>query len=320
MKPLLFAAASLLALSNAAFAADQDYFDTDYSGLDGFSGNVHGGMRTLIDSGNEDVIVVPELRLGTKVAYEPAGSNFGVQFDLEYGGIPLSAVKPAIGASGSISDLLGVAHATFDYNDFVKFGIYGGLERLSVNVSDLDEDLLADLVTVDPGSVEASVKANMWQGGVEALVAVDDTSWMQIRAGVVDPYKLSASAKTATGAETGSISDSDNDLIGLQFGLGYRTALGENWSMRADMNYTKFLVSGASDISLWNWLATSQYSFDTVPVAWTASVGYLSASSGGDTDGAFIGRSSLIWTFGDAHPGGTRGKLFKAVNYQGDIN
>jgi opacity protein-like surface antigen len=321
MTRFLLVTAGLFSVASAtAFAADQEDMSNGSSGLNGVTGNVHIGLRTLIDSSGDDVVIVPEIRAGAKLALEPVESDFGIQIDGEFGTTPFSWVSPDVGADGSLNDYLGVGHLTYAYSENTKFGFYGGYEQLNIEVDGIDEDILDSLFTVDPGSVEASATIHMWQAGVEALFVFDPGSWAQVRAGIIDPYSISAEARAAGGTVTGSASDDDNDVLGIQLGAGYRTAFSNTWSMRGDINYTQFLISGSDDLSIWNVLATSQYSFETVPLAWTSSIGFQSVAAGGDSEDSFIGRSSLIYSFGEASHGSTRGKLFKAVNFLGDVN
>jgi opacity protein-like surface antigen len=318
-KVYLLASTSLLIAVSPAIAADQDY-PPPPAGLEDLRGNIHVGTKTLINTSTDETGFIPELRIGTRLAYEPVYSNFGLQLDLEYGGVPLSLISPDVGSGGAIHNFVGTAHATWLFNDSVKFGVYGGYENLSLSIDGLDPNSDLGLLTVDPAAIEVSVTGHAYQAGLEALMAIDQTSWVQVRAGVIDPVSLEASASDGTAAAGGSASDSGQDVIGWQLGAGYRAGIAENWSVRADVNYSQYLISGSDDLTIWNWLATTQYVFDEVPLALTGSVGYITANDGTDSSDWWVARTGLNWSFGAPAHDGLRGRLFKSVNYLGDTN
>ncbi len=314
----LLASTALMIAATPAYAADEDY--PAPPGLMDLRGNIHVGSKALIDTSSDETGFIPELRVGTKLAYEPAYSDFGLQLDLEYGGVPLSLIAPDIGAGGGIHNLIGTAHATWLYNDAIKLGVYGGFENLSVKIDGLSADSALGILTLDPAAVEASVTANAYQAGLEAMLSIDSTSWVQVRAGVIDPVTIKASASDGTSTVSGSTSDVGQDVIGWQLGVGYRAGIADNWSVRADANYTKYLISGAGDLAIWNLLATTQYAFADIPLAFSGSVGYMKADDGSTSSDWWVARTGLSWSFGDNSSDGLRGRLFKSVNYQGDTN
>ncbi len=317
---LILASTVLLMALPPAFAADQDYPPAPSMGLEDLRGNIHVGTKTLIDTSGNETGFIPELRVGTKFAYEPAYSDFGFQADLEYGGVPLNLVSPEVGADGGIYNFVGTGHLTWIYNDMYKLGVYGGYERLSVSIDGLDADSALGLVTLDPDAVEVNISGNAYHAGLEAMMSIDSTSWFQVRAGIVDPVSLKADATDGTGTATGSTADSGQDVIGWQLGAGYRAGIAENWSVRLDANYTQYLIAGTNDLSIWNMLASTQYAFNDLPLALSASVGFISADDGSSSSDWWVARTGMSWSFGDNSSDGLRGRLFKSVNYQGDTN
>jgi opacity protein-like surface antigen len=314
------ATTALLITASPAFSADQDYPPAPPMGLEDLRGNIHVGSKVLIDTSSDETGFIPELRIGTKLAYEPAYSDFGFQADLEYGGVPLKLVSPDVGAGGGIHDFVGTGHLTWIYNDMYKFGLYGGYERLSINIDGLDAGSALGLLTIDPDAVEVNVSGHAYQAGLEAMMSVDSTSWLQVRAGIIDPVSLTAEATDGTTTAGGSSTDSSQDVIGWQLGAGYRAGIAENWSVRLDANYTRYLISGTNDLGIWNLLATTQYAFSDLPLALSGSVGYISANDGTSTSDWWVARTGMSWSFGDNTSDGLRGRLFKSVNYQGDTN
>jgi hypothetical protein len=312
------ASTALLIAISPAHAADEDY--PAPPGLMDLRGNIHVGSKALIDTSSDETGFIPELRIGTKLAYEPVYSDFGLQLDLEYGGVPLSLISPDIGAGGSIHNFVGTVHATWLYNDAIKMGVYGGYENLSVNIDGLDADSALGLLTIDPDAVEVAITSHAYQAGLEAMMSIDSTSWVQVRAGVIDPVSLKASATDGTSSASGSAKDSGQDVIGWQVGVGYRAGIADNWSVRADANYTNYLISGTNDLAIWNLLATTQYAFSDIPLAVSGSVGYIKADDGDNSSNWWVARTGLSWSFGDNSGDGLRGRLFKSVNYQGDTN
>jgi hypothetical protein len=275
-------------------------------------GNIHFGgiVDAALDKGASD-ITVPALNVGGKFSYEPMGSQFGTQFDADYNYSDLAWISPSIsGVKGSLSTTEGAAHLTYQPNDTSKLGVFAGYGRVSLNAKD-DPGSTFDLFS-STGLTEATLALDVLGVGVEALVMVDDETWMQGRVGLIDPVRISATLSDGTTSTSDSYVDVLGDSVGFAIAGSVRHGFTSNFSMRGDLGYTQVDVTGDNDnLGMFNALATAQYTLDNMPISVAVTGGYARTTFDDYSQNGVQGSAKLLWSFGGPSSG-TRGKLFRS--------
>jgi hypothetical protein len=309
---------SLMALSGFSWSADfgprvQNGDDTQ------FFGNIHiSAIENQVTPGGGSSVTFPAINIGGTFSIEPIESNIGLQFDFGGDGYSETWIRPTIPAEGTNTDAMAVIHGTYIVNDDIKVGVFGGTEGINQNLTKITSPTFTFLGQTNLAS--ASNKLKIASFGAEALYSLSPETWIQARAGLVRPMSATTSFTDATTALTTTTSFDLSQDRGYEFGLGYRTGFGSNFSVRADANFISILPSAGGYANRFNTLLTGQYIFDSMPLAAMAQVGYQKETynSGNNYDDISVS-TGLSWSFGGVTDS-VRGKLFRSAGYGGDFN
>jgi hypothetical protein len=253
---------------------------------------------------------------GGKVAV-PTQSALGMQFDAE-GKYANSGMQFGTTANeGSQYDALLVAHGTFEVNDQLKLGMFGGYENINVNLTNIGSPLFS-FRGVNNIS-KASSEENFMSIGGEALYAFTDENWAQVRVGFVKPTSSKASVTDRTTNITTNAVFDVSQYTGYQIGAGARFGIFDGFSMRADTNLISIIDGTGASITDVNSMLTGQYIFDASPFSVYSQIGYdktFNATASSDT---LYTRGGVTWSFGGPSHS-TKNKLFRSAGFGGVFN
>lgn len=314
LRTFILVTVSTLALATAAKAGDVD------AGGDGPSvfGNVHVSANYMDTSSNGYSNATPSVNFGGKISYEPVGSRFGVQLDLEGMGFAYQWTTPTLPIEGTSTGALSVAHLTFAVNDDFKLGAFGGYETLNQDLTKIIDPTLNYRGQTNLSA--ASSKLNLGSIGVEALFNLSEEASVQGRIGMMLPQNITQSFTDATTLATTSTYFDITDDKGYLVGFSGRVGLSQAFSMRGDINYFSLQPQSGGYVDHLDTAATGQYIFSSLPLAAYAQAAYQIETSDTSSDINVVTlRTGLTWSFGGP-TGTTRGKLFRSAGFGGTLN
>jgi hypothetical protein len=238
----------------------------------GLFGNFHVGASTYFDSIDGDDVWVPAVNIGGKVGYESEVSPWGWQADIDYSHSEFDWVKPSVGIDGHINSVDTAGHLTYRTSDASKIGIYAGYATIG-----LQEDGVGNALIGSMGI------------GVEGLTTI-----IYVRASGV-----------------GSATDVLGDVVGGTIGGSVHHAFTQNISAKLAANYTYIGSSDDVDSHVVSVGAVGRYTFSSMPLSLSTSVGYSNIDVEGLSIGGFTAGNSITYSFGGPSSGST-GKLFNS--------
>jgi hypothetical protein len=280
-------------------------------------GNVQTGVSYSSGSIDGTKISSPYGKIAGHVALDFDDSPIGFQFDLDGNATSLKFIRPSLPIEGHASDISAIGHITLTTNDYLKLGVYGGYENANVTLTKITDPTLNVLNYLNVSKASGSL--DFISIGGEALYAYSPSSWVQMRAGYIHPKSWSLSLTDATTNLEQSVGQNIENANGMQIGFGVREGLSNNWSVRGDTNFTTLFPDNGYYLSLLDVQLTGQYSFDAVPLAATAAVGYDQTFTNGNSSGSWTAKTGLSLSFG-APSLTAKGRLFHGASALGSSN
>jgi hypothetical protein len=277
---------SLLAMAaTPAFSADQDEADQYVSGK--FYGNLRLNTMSYVDEFDDEEVISNSVGFGAKVGYEAAESPWGYQFDIDTDYFDSSLMVPTPSVTGDLTITEGAARVALRTSAEGKFGAYVGLSY------------------VDSGYAGAGNGVTRSYGfGIEGLKVMNETTWVQGRIGIFDPFLVDTNGG-------GSEVDLIGDAFGGTIGASVHHAWSANISSRVGAGVTYTNVSNGPDQYVLTLGGSGNYTFDQMPLSLGLSAGYTEYDIGGADLGGFALGTSIAWSFGGPSEGST-GKLFNS--------
>jgi hypothetical protein len=281
-----------------------------------FYGNLHLGVYDDVLASSNPTLHQLGFVGGGKVAIEPSDFPIGLQIDAE-GKYSNSSIQTGTPNQFSKYDALVVAHATFEADDQLKFGVFAGYEDVNLNLTSIPSPLTSFYGATNLS--RASSDFTYLSVGGEALYAFTDDNWVQFRAGFIKPSSASLSATDRTTNVTASISPDVSQSQGYEVGAGARFGLFDHFSLRADANFISIQNSAGATVSDLNTLVTGQYVFANSPFSIYSQVGYDKYFDATASQDIIYTRGGVTWSFGGPTTN-TKNKLFRSAGFGGVFN
>jgi len=256
-----------------------------------FFGDLSAGTHLLFGSESGEDFYVPMVDLDARLAVQR--ERFGLQADGEYSGFSLGWVHPEVdlaGAEGSVATFAVTGHLTYAPSDRLKLGAYLGYMRGAVSISD----------GVD--FMNAAVTSLAY--GVEAIYQPNESNWIEVSAGLVDPQNLTVESTILFPT-----------LVDLDAFTGYTAAatythrFSPRWLASGRVGFTRLTAFG-DNINAIGVRGTVTYQCEKWPIALSTTFGYSNVSADGlDGAGAYNVGARLTWSLGTAATG-ANGQLF----------
>jgi hypothetical protein len=296
LKSLVGSFGFLLLSATSVFAADID----EAQNVGGTYGNLHVGAFAFLNETDDTTTRVPGLNIGGKIAVDQSDSPWGWQLDGDISYLDFDWVKPSIeDVEGHINVVDTAAHLTYRPNTSTKLGLFAGYGSITLEGEDTTTTESASL-TIGAATL-----------GVEALTDIGENTWVQARAGLIDPVYIKASYFDGITRDSVSKTDIFGKNIGGMANASLHHRFSDSTSGRVEAAYTRIGIDSESDINMISIGLTGNYTFDQMPLTLAATGGYSALVFDDlDSDGIFV-RTSAIWSFGGPSSGST-GKLFRS--------
>jgi hypothetical protein len=291
--------------------------DLDTGNDSNFFGNIRFALGYQSSSAGGSALSDPYSHVVGKFAIQPVDSRLGIQVDFGGQGEVLNLIRPSLPIDGTYITSNSVAHVSYDVNDDVKLGVFGGFEHHNETLTKVTDPTYSYYGLSNLS--KASHNYNAAQLGIEALYAIDPQSWVQGRIGYVQPLSASNSWTDTTGTATLSNSIDLTKDHGFEIGLGARFGITPHVSLRGDTNFYSLALSGGGYEDQLSSLVTAQYIFGSMPLSAYVEGGYnhyFTDAVSVDTAKVAVGMS---WSFGGTTDT-VRGKLFRSAGIDGTFN
>jgi hypothetical protein len=280
-------------------------------------GNLHLGVYDDVFVNTNPLMDQLGLSGGGKVAIEPSEFPIGLQFDVEDKYSNASLQSGATANQGSEYDALVVAHGTFEANDQLKLGVFAGYENINQNLTSISSPTY-NFHGVTNLSRGASHQTYISIGG-EALYAFTDDNWAQLRVGFVKPTSATLDITDRTTNVSASATADVSQFKGYEVGVGARFGLFDQFSLRADANFTSIQNATGATANDLNTLITGQYIFADSPFSIYSQIGYNRLYDATASEDTLYTRGGVTWSFGGPS-NTTKNKLFRSAGFGGVFN